>query len=367
MIRYQDPDGDDFHRINALFVDNDRDLKNLARCLYFFFDPCVSEYPAEGEVGLAGVDLSFYTEMISYDAGDPLTVGGVDLSPDPSHEDWITYYVAEPDRFGDDSEISIGGELTPFAGDVLAFPDRIEMTAPPMGSRVAVGPASVVSLAWEAPGEGEVYLTHDETIWHLADNGSFDLEIDGLGFTPPLDHGTLYLDRQLNTEVDANGNTVRVETLSRQLYHLDYSDLTHWTALATGGLAAETCGQATLQPSIPAGQYHGDLAGLNNDHDLADRVEGIPFSSQGSDLVAGIDLQAGEQLRVEGRQVLGDLVLMLYDAGCDPAYPLAYADAGFTEEDETLTYDAAVDQTVYLVIDGYEDGGLFYVSVEIDA
>jgi hypothetical protein len=367
IVRYQPREGfpTEVQRSYAVFSDQDGGVSNLARCLYFFQDPCTASLPDVGEAVLADVDLSFVNDMVYYDVGETLVVAGENVGRDDVWGD-TAYYTGALSTYGTATDVGYGGDLRPYSGsEDIVYADRMDLVSPPTDERVVVGPGDAVDFMWTAPGTGEVILTHGSTLWHLEDTGLFSLEIDGLGFRAPLDHAEIAIDRIQHVEVNASGNTLKIETVSRQSYAIDFEDLDGWTELASGDLASASCMEATLQPPIEAGQYHGDLTGLSNTHNLGDREEGIPMASEGSDLASGVALQAGETLVVSGRQVQDDLVLMLYDASCDEAYPLAYANTGMEGEEETLVYTAVADETVYLIVDGYEDGGLFSVTVDL--
>jgi hypothetical protein len=254
----------------------------------------------------------------------------------------------------------------PYEGsDDFTYAGAIEVTAPPTDQRMVIEPGDVVDFEWVGGGTGDVYLTVGGTLHHLDDNGAFSLVIDDLGLSAPITETTARLARRTSTRVDAAGNTIQVETISEQWFYLDYQDLDGWDEMVLDATWSETCDGAISLASIPAGQYYGDLTDMDDDHDLGYNNPTTGWASPGYEGVAAVDLLAGQTLTATMKQTTLDASVYILDSGCDPANPLAGTDDTLDGEEEVVEYTATIDETVYLVLDGWFEGGTFSLVLGI--
>ena len=347
----------------GLFTDLDGGIKNLSQCL-LFGGPCVVDWPAVDASSTPDPDTAFLNAAAFYYVGDPIDVAGETLSIDPNYT--VEVYFGEPSNFGTNGGISLDGDFMPYEGsDDFNFADPMVATSPATDARLVVGPGDTVDFTWEPGTTGDVYLTIGDTIHHLADDGAHTLNIDDLGLEAPLATTSARLARMTHSEVDAAGNTLQVTTLSEQWYYLDYEDLAGWAELNLGDEWAETCTDALGLASIPVGQYYGDLTSMEDDHDLGDQNPTTGWATVGYEGVTAVDLVAGQTLTATMKQTVLDAAVYILDSGCDVDDPLAGADDTFNGEEEVVEYTATSDETVYLVLDGWFEGGTFSLVLDI--
>lgn len=355
----------------GLFVDDDMGIVNLATCL-LVGGQCIEGYPAVGDPGVEASDGAIYTNAIN-DVGE-LQVGGTTIQPDNSYG--FAVYIADTAGLGGPGGISFDGEYAPYSGtDDYVVPDTMDVTAPDPSQAVAVTTGGVVDLAWASPGAGGVFLevmsaagaTVPDTVVHLDDDGAHTILVDDLGFRQPFDTKALLLSRIETNDVDAAGNTVRIQARSDQWIYLEFSDTTGWTELVAGATAAEACADAAGLPVVGPGQFYGDLAAFADDHDLGDGNPVTNYATAGFDAVLPVAMLAGQTMTATFRQDLDGSIYVL-DAGCDEGEPLAGADLTLDGDEEVLEFTALSDGTYHLVLDTWtpDAGSPFSLVLEIE-
>jgi hypothetical protein len=350
----------------ATFPETDGGMLNLAYCITGAA-PCLDAIPGSGETAL-GADGSFIFTEDSFDPGD-LVVDGTTIrlnttSPSASYFDWFTGYLS---GWGTTGSFSLDGDLAPYTGtDDFTYVTELVVTSPDPEEYLTVDADDVVTFTWEPGTEGTMVLEFDNTALVLDDDGSHDLDIATLDLEDTIDVRSVVLARVNTQEVDAAGNAVQVHTRSEQRYVLSYLDTTGRTELVVDVNVAEECDDADTLDPLPAGLYWGDLTDADDDHDLEyyNDLDGYP--SPGNDVVARIDLLAGQELNVT-YATYNDGSVYLLDGDCDDDDPLEGADTEFNLDAESFDYDADEDETVYLVLDSfYPDGWYYWLDVEID-
>ena len=348
----------------GLFTDADGGLLNMSHCL-LGGSPCVVEWPDVGESITADPnDTAFLNGVGFYDVGDPIFVGDHTVNIDPGFT--VEVYLASLTGFGTGTGIELDGDFMPYTGtDDFTFTDLMEATAPPTDEALVVGPGDTIDFAWTPGTTGEVYLTVGDTIHRLDDNGAHTLNVDDLELEAPLDTAYAQLLRQTHTEVDAAGNTLQVQTISEQWYTLNYEDLAGWTELEVDVNWSDDCEGSKLVSPIAPGQYYGDLTDLLDDHDLGYNNPTTGWATEGFEGVSAVSLLAGQTLTATMKQVVYDAAVYILDDACDPNNPLAGTDDTLDGEEEVVEYTATDDETVYLVMDGWYQGGTFSLVLDV--
>ena len=165
--------------------------------------------------------------------------------------------------------------------------------------------------------------------------------------------------------VDATGNAIDVQTTSQQWFSLSYEDTEGWDELIVGANFAANCADAAGLGSISSGQYYGDVALLENSHDLGDYNPTTDWATIGNDGVAKVQLLAGQTLTASYTQTVYDAAIYLLDESCDADNPTAGVDITFDAEEEVLEYTATDAITLFLVMDAWMEGSTFSMVLDI--
>lgn len=332
----------------GFFIDQDGGIVNLAECL-LMSGACLASVPAEGATVTESADASFLETAEFYDAGGAISVGGEQWVDGGNYD--VPVYEAEPTVFDGMGALAFDGDLAPFEGaDAFTYASKLVVTSPSPTERIAAGPGESIDIAWTA-GSGTMLLRYGATTKVIADNGSTSVAVADLGLEPPFDARAIRLARATFQNVDAAGNTVRVQTISEQWLYVDYTDTNGWDELAP----SNTCSMAQAADAVGAGSYYGDLStGYSNNLDLGADNELTGYATEGNDAMIKIELAAGEKLTAKVRQLGLDAAIYVVTNCEDASSAVAGADATLTSEFEELEYTASGEQTVYLVIDAYE-------------
>ena len=342
---------------------------------------CTDSYPAEGESLTPVLAGGYLPDDLS--AGD-ITLANTFLTQDNAFNPPI--YVGLPiiaDLDAGPGNLSYAGELVPFTGDgVFNKVSAIGATAPATDARVRTnGSDASITFEWAAGGEGDVILEVADTIWHLADNGSFTLNISDTSLTGPVAVSQVTLSRMELTEFtagladspeppekinDDGVNTWRIQSRSDQVWWVDHVDAPDRTELADGVQMAGTCGDAGSVAPIGAGLYYGFLSDYDNDITLPANNATLYWPTAGRDGFVKVALSAGQTLDITYLLPLFDAQLYLLDDTCDEDNPLAGVDDE-TENAETLSYTATEAEVVYVVLDAFvpDQGSVFALDIEI--
>jgi hypothetical protein len=211
--------------------------------------PCIDAPPSEPDTY---IDVGPVPELADVSwtwVGNGLRVDGQRVPFENNPEDafaWYTHTVAKkPDVSLVEVQFEENGEWGAYEGAVLPQAPSVRVTDPTPGERVNLS-ADELSFAWEAGGEGEVYLTiqgeraADDPIsvyYLLEDDGAFNLSLSEHGLTPESDV-RIAIGRRVVDEVDVNGNTLQVTGLDEQSYRpecLPYPDVTVPTSAPASG------------------------------------------------------------------------------------------------------------------------------------
>jgi hypothetical protein len=311
-----------------------------------------------------GADATFVFYDDSYEV-DPLLVGSTpnELSLDTVYNLPFDWYRSAITGWGGDGIVSLDGEYAPYTGtNDFPYPTQMVVTAPDPTAAVNVGPDDIVTLTWEPAADGMVLLEWGSTVTVLEDDGTHDLVVADLDPDPsaPVSTHLVALSRVIDTEVDAAGNTIHVQTRSQQTLMIAVGE--DVPELVLGIDVADACEDAAALPGVLPGLYWGDLSDAEDDEDPGDLTG---FVADGNDVVARIDLLAGQTLEVEYMNFADGSVYLLTDS-CNPDDGLEGEDDEYYEDPEDLDWNANADGPVYLVLDSFFPGGSFYwVDIQI--
>ena len=347
----------------GLFSAENGGITNLASCL-LFSGLCTDVIPALGQSAVPVPNFDFMNSVYFYDVGD-ITAGDTTLSLDTGYQDNV--FTGFPVSMGTgNAGISLDGDYLPYAGaDDFAYATSLVTTSPDPLSKITVLPGEMLNIEWTAGDSGDMLLYAGDTLYHIEDNGSYSLDIDALGLRAPLDNTTVILSRETNTTVDATGNAIDVQTTSQQWFSLSYEDTEGWDELIVGANFAANCTDAAALGSISSGQYYGDVALLENSHDLGDYNPTTDWATIGNDGVAKVQLLAGQTLTASYTQTVYDAAIYLLDESCDADNPTAGVDITFDAEEEVLEYTATDAITLFLVMDAWMEGSTFSMVLDI--
>lgn len=329
---------------------------------------CLPEELPEGEtVPITGERCTVSPPTFS--AGWTLRLGDLLLQRAQSAPGVLEYTgFGGPIPEGASRALSIGGDLAPYASeDAIVYTDPMVVTSPDPNQPIYVGPDDVVlPITWTPQPIGDVLLITQTTVTHLVDDGEhvFPLTLAAFGGTnDPLWTMYIELSRQVTTPVDAAGNTVSIETRSDQRLWITRVDLEGRLPLEIGVNAAETCEAAKLLPSLPPGEYQGDISFAGDDHRPSLSYSHWP-AAQG-EWVVPIDLVAGEALVLTYWRVQ-DAALYVLSSECDDADLLAVGvQSKYQPGIESLTYLSPIDQRVFVVLDAEVFAGAGPIALDV--
>lgn len=364
LIHYPaDARGEASYLAVGIFADDAAGLLDAAGCL-IAGNPCLTSI---GEVGGEATLFDFETlNATPLDAGLRINLAGTTLFQDDSQG--YPLYVGEPTAWTG-SGLSFDGDLAPYEGtDTPPYVTPLVATLPvPTDDIILAADDTSLDFAWEPGTTGDVLLSWGTGALHLDDNGSYTLDLAAMELRQPYDVRVVQLLRVARTTVDAAGNDVEITTTSSQWYYLDYTNTEGLTELAAGANVGETCADAGTLPTLGAGSYFGTVSENTDDHDLGDGNPITDYEAPGNDIVLPIALTDGQILTVTARHTALDTSIYLLPTDCDEADALAGADATLNGDDETFTYTADADGTVFLVIDAFDEAedSRFGVTIEI--
>lgn len=328
------------------FVSRDGGVDNYGACAFWPTHPCVLDYPAEGQTVEAAAlsDLEALNTATYFDVG-PVYVGDLVLrrslrEDGPIH--FVTLGFEVPTAPG---RLSLGRDFAFYNGvDDFVPADPMVLQSPDPVDGLRFGPGvDEVTLAWETPAQGDVLLEIGTQVTHLADDGRHVLSATELGLAAPLSGLEISLGRMTLREVDAAGNTIRLQSRRDQPLHAMYVDFTDYLAL--GDELYESCSEALGNEPLPPGRYHGDLSTYEDDHRARARP-GRPLETPGGDVALPFRLAAGEELTLTYRSARGGVVTLL---SADCANPRVAP--GIDELTHTIRYRAAKGEELVLLVD----------------
>ncbi len=126
----------------------------------------------------------------------------------------------------------------------------------------------------------------------------------------------------------------------------------------------DTCADASVSPITASGTYTGTLVGAGSDYDPD--YESCDVSGEGPDVAYAVNLSAGQILNAT---VVGDGDLSLYvltDCADAADTCVAGSDDGYEGDPETIQYTATTAQTIYLIVDSYDDSEASDFSLDVD-
>lgn len=333
---------------HALFVDQDGGLVNAAGCAPFLWPQhtCVMGYPSEGVTAFAPTleELFGFNTATFFHVGPSVEVGPGRLEELEVYPELWAYHALGDGLWAQgEGGLSITETFAPYEGTAdFTYADPIEVTAPVPGLAAVVGPQDTsVELAWVAPGGGDVLLETEGRVTHLADDGHHTLDLAPFAFEGPIDMAYLTLGRMTLTDVDASGNTIRVQTRADQRLGVVYRDLKGYADL--GDRAAEDCAAAVGTDVVSPGRYWGDLTGARDDHQ-------VDSSGTYPDVVVPIELAAGDELAVTLHLPTAAFPFLLDDT-CGTV--LASPDPLTFEGTASFTYRADQTRRAYVVVDAH--------------
>ncbi len=339
----------------ALFLPNDNGVINLAECM-IIGEACLDSLPSEDSFTSEPADTSWFDTASLIDAGSSITVGGFSLpitttqAGDPFYEGFAGAFPSGPQG------LMLDGDLMAYEGtDDFEFAGPIGLTAPNPLQDVAVSGGDTVDLAWTTGGAGDVVMSIDSRVYHLADDGAFSLSIDDFEWLQPWDVRSLLLSRVNNVLVDAGGNDVRVQSMDQQWLYLVYEDFTGWTESTE---VSDTCAGALV---ASPGRYYGSMAGWNNDIALENEDEDTPevenditgWNTHDVDGFVGVGFHANRMISATFTNFDGDSSVYLMSDCDDVASMVAGADNTDGFGAETVDFVAQSDGLLYVGLDGY--------------
>jgi len=368
----------------AIFVDNARDVRNLAQCVGLRDLWCAEEWPENyGDV----IQVTPYDEELvgllnSTFVGDQLPFGPwvLNHTRDASFDlDVYTRFYDSVDAASGALELTVAGEWSPWTGEVLQAPTPFELTShDPLVNQEFMS-NEPLHLTWEAGTSGDIFLFVDAPngmyLQRLEDTGETWLDFN-LFQIEEGDDVSLYIGRWAEATINLDGNEVNAQVQINQWLHGTYRAFGQREDLE--GRMYDTCASAKGAAPLPEGVYVGDLDGYVDDY-------GPPSATctgdiaPGRDAVIPIRLQSNEFLEVEYDPLNGglngdDAVLYLVDeAFCDTGVTecLAGSDNGLGGAMESISYrnESAFAEDLYLVLDNYLERNprdAFYLNVGIE-
>ncbi|MBX2804204.1 MAG: hypothetical protein KTR31_41470 [Myxococcales bacterium] len=334
----------------ASTVADDGGVQNLAQCVLGSFGVCVDAYPEVGQFVKPDPDLSFFDSPQVRNPGDILAAGTkLIYSPANRFNQGMPRQIAPP------GNLLIGGELEPFqSDDAFDVVSALDILMPDPASPIVVAADGDMIFSWKPTGSGRMYLELDGTIVGLDESaGTATVTPTSLGLDGNSVSTTAILSRIASTDVDASGNTYRVQTRRDQPYQVDYLDIEGATPMADGIHLAGSCKEALGLSPVAPGSYYGTVQPYANDVSLLEGNKITYFDSAGRDGFVRIDLTAKQTLLVSYTQVFSDASVYLLDACDKKPLPVAGSDYTTNGDPESFLYVAPFDQTVLLVLDAY--------------
>jgi len=372
LVHYApDFDSDEFFNGFGVFLDDGLGIMSLADC-WIGWSTCVSSYPASGSTAF-GEDGTFLLYADTYEV-DPLLVGTTPNEiPQLAGFNDFDWYWGTVSGWGGNGIVSLDGDFVPYSGTAdFQYPTQLVVTVPDPEAAVGVTADDTLSLSWESAADGMVLLEYNNSVTVLDDDGAHDLVVADLDPSSgePIDQRIVRLSRVVDTTVDAAGNTILVQTRSEQTLAVGILDVDAYTELSLPTDVADACEDAASLPPLLPGLYWGDTSVGENDESPGDYYNDLTaWPAEGKDVVARIDLLAGQTLTVEYSNFEDASMYLLTDT-CDADDGLVGADEEIEEESEDLEWEAEADGPVYLVLDSWsppgESGGFFFwVDIQI--
>ncbi|MCB9684915.1 MAG: hypothetical protein H6738_15645 [Alphaproteobacteria bacterium] len=156
---------------------------------------------------------------------------------------------------------SWGGQWSDYSSDAdLDVSRPIDLVAPRPGSNTFITNGQFLPVEWVPTGKGIVTLTVGTRfdlyrVFHLEDDGYYDLDIDALGILDDTEELTLTLTRWDRSSVNFEGNVVEMVAASDVWFTVDYANIGPRERL----YAADQCDEARGLPSVTPGGWWGRL------------------------------------------------------------------------------------------------------------
>ncbi|MBX2797301.1 MAG: hypothetical protein KTR31_06535 [Myxococcales bacterium] len=334
---------------------------------------CIEAYPKVGKSVSPTQDTNWLNGATFVNLGSDFEANDVFLL-DASAQFGAQIYLGTPLGLQGSGNVTLAGDLMPYMGTgVIDNADDMTVVSPDPMQTLRVGPKDTVDFTWKKATNGDPYLEINGTVFGLDDStGTFALDIDSLGLTPPADVAVATLSRIRHTTIDASGNNLEVQSRSDQSFLVEYVELLKgWSELTDKVDIAGTCKDAQALTALPEGKYVGTLTGYANDINLAYGNDLTGFDTAGLDAVVKIDLSAGEILTMNYNQPGADAAMFLLADDCDPANGLVGQDAPVNNGvglEESMNFTATKGGSYFLVLDNWmpeDSGGLFTLTLTI--
>lgn len=256
--------------VMGLFLDSSAGFVNMAQCTLFEQYPCIGALPA----------LEAFIELDPDQRVDPEVVRTRFLGFELEYGPYLLPY-AEDRRTGLSGyylDATAQGYTTGPIGarwegqweprrsrDDLVVSPEIDLQSPRPGSRLFVTNGTRLPIEWVPTGAGEVTL-HVATrftlsrLYHLEDDGYFELDVDALGLTGQLEDLTLTLTRWDMADVQWTGHYARMVASSDVNFSMELANVGTREEM----YVVDSCAQAGGMPPLTTGDWWGRIDGFDS-------------------------------------------------------------------------------------------------------
>lgn len=368
LQRSLEPDGSRSVHMYGLFYDQGQGILNTAACALGGVTCQVALPPAEDDYVETDPGRAWLPDLAEY------RYVGLDVSVGPYRAPYVNDLDGVPHYFADLTAtyaaepasgwmgVRFGGTWGDYEGedDLYLSPD-LELLLPAPHSTVRFNENDMLVLNWVPDGWGPVLLQvrsdapgHPlSRLYHLEDDGYFELPIRSLGLGTSDAEVSFELSRWNEATVGRYGNTLDVVATSEVRFTGRYFHVGGRDALD----APDTCMEAMTAPSTPPGSWWGELADAGYGDDVL-RNSCRSRQARGEDAILPVDLAPLEHLAAVLEIPNEDASLYLLSDCANDLTCLAGQDTCCGGAPESLEYfnDTGSSRRVYLVVDGVSAG-----------
>lgn len=253
----------------GLFLDGSAGFLNMAQCTLIDSIPCVGGLPGEEDFEDIDRDQELDPDVVdSRFLGFEIEFAGFTLPYVENPRDGFGYYAFDASPF----ELPEGKVGATWGGqwerrrsrDDLVISPPIELISPRVGGNVFVVNGTRLPIEWVPTGSGEVTVTVSNRfttyrLYHVADDGYFELDVDALGLFGNLEELTVTVTRWDIAEVEWTGHYVRMVASSDAFFTMDLANVGSRDPL----YVVDSCAEASGMPPLASGDYWGRLDGFD--------------------------------------------------------------------------------------------------------
>lgn len=264
--------------VMAMALDSSAGFVNMAQCTLFDQLPCIGAFPALEDFTDLDPDQRVDPDVVrTRFLGFEIEVGkhpreGIDPYVLPYKEDTRTglgFYAIDATRQGfQTGEIGATWEgqwERRKSFDDLSVSEPIQMVAPQPGASLFVPNGTRLPIEWVPTGEGEITLLVANRftihrLYHLVDDGYFELDVDSLGLTGQLEDLTVTLTRWNVADIQWTGHYMREVASSDVAFNLELANVGARDEL----YVVDSCTEASGMPPLQSGDWWARLDGFDN-------------------------------------------------------------------------------------------------------